>query len=218
MVLSSEGEARVTTERQNPEPLQEHRLRPTDWEETYRQHAWDYLAALAETPRYSAVAGYVHKLACRRHVLDAGCGEGMLIEYLDMNRLHYTGFDVSPTAIDRARQRYGGAYFVCCSLDDFTPPHGERYDLIIFNEVLTSLKNSIEILNRFYTFLQPSGHIIISQFQNSNPNSNACIFTQMLEAEIAAGRYPVVSNSEVQNCETGRRWRVYCLGDLRSAG
>jgi 2-polyprenyl-3-methyl-5-hydroxy-6-metoxy-1,4-benzoquinol methylase len=208
----------VTTEQQNPEPSQEHRLPPINWDETYRQHAWDYLAGIGETPRYSAVAGYVLKLVRRGHVLDAGCGEGLLLEYLNIDRIRYTGFDISPTAIHRACQRYRSANLFSCSLDDFAPPAGDRYDIIIFNEVLTSLERSTEILNRFYTFLQPSGHIIISQFQHPDPNSNACIFTQKLEGEIAAGRYPVVAKSEVLNCQTGLRWKVYCLGDSRRVG
>lgn len=190
--------------------------KPRDWDASYRQGDCDYFAGIAETPRYAAVAGYVHKFVQEGYILDAGCGEGGLLEYLGLSRLQYTGFDLSPTAIDRARQRYRGINLICCSLDEFVPRQGERYDVIVFNEVLTSLKNSIEILNRFYTFLQPSGHIVISQFQNSDPDSNAFIFTQIFEAEIAAGRYPVVAKSEVLNCETGRRWRVYCLGDLRA--
>jgi 2-polyprenyl-3-methyl-5-hydroxy-6-metoxy-1,4-benzoquinol methylase len=204
--------------RRDLESAQQRSPSAVDWETTYRQHDWDYLAGIAEVPRYSVVAGYAHKLARRGRILDAGCGEGVLLEYLDIDRFQYTGFDLSPTAIDRARRRYEGGNLLCCSLDDFTPLQGRRYDLIIFNEVLTSLKNSIAVLNRFYSFLQPSGHVIISQFQNSDPNSNAFIFTQIFEAEIAAGRYPVVATSEVLNCETGRRWRVYCLGDLPRAG
>jgi 2-polyprenyl-3-methyl-5-hydroxy-6-metoxy-1,4-benzoquinol methylase len=206
----------LSDERRDPDPSWQRCPSSPDWDATYRQHAWDYLAGIAEAPRYSAVAGYAHKLAHRGHILDAGCGEGVLLDYLAIDRFQYTGFDLSPTAIDRARRRHGSADLLVCSLEDFAPPEGVRYDLIVFNEALTSLKNPIELLNRFYAFLQRSGHVVISQFQNSEPNSNALIFTQTFEKEIAAGRYPVVAKSEVLNCETGRRWRVYCLGVLRA--
>jgi 2-polyprenyl-3-methyl-5-hydroxy-6-metoxy-1,4-benzoquinol methylase len=208
----------MSIEQKNSAPSPEHRPSPIDWEQSFRQHAWDHLAGIAETPRYSAVAGYVHKLLHRGHILDAGCGEGLLIEYLDLGRYRYTGVDLSSTAIHRARQRHSAANLLSCSLEDFAPAGDDRYDLIIFNEVLATLKNAIAMLKQFYRFLQPSGHVIISQFQNADPNSNAFIFTHKLDEEIEAGGYPVVAKSEVLNCETGLRWKVYCLGNLRRPG
>lgn len=193
--------------RQKPIPV-------ADWDRTYREGNWDYLSSIAETPRYATIAGYVHKLVGHGNILDAGCGEGLLIDYLDIGRLRYTGFDLSPTAIDRARKRYGGVTLFSCSLDDFRPANGEKYDVIVFNEVLTSLDRSILILNRFFAFLTPSGHIVISQFQNSNPNSNANIFTTALDAEIAAGRYHVTAKSQTRDCATGLCWNAYCLANL----
>lgn len=203
----------MTTDRKGSEPFPSR-----DWDAAYRRHAWDYLGGIAETPRYSAVAGYAHKLVRRGHILDAGCGEGLLLDYLDIDRFRYTGFDLSPTAIARARRRNVDGNLLCCSLDDFTAPQGTLYDLIIFNETLTSLKNAIEILNRFYAFLQPSGHVVISQFQNPDPNSDAFVFTELFEREVAAGRYPLAAKSEVTDCATGARWRVYCLGTMPQAG
>lgn len=199
----------------------ESRQKPTpvaDWDLTYREGNWDYLASIAETPRYAAVAGYVHKLVRHGCVLDAGCGEGLLVDYLDLGRLTYTGFDLSTTAIDRARKRYSGVTLFPCSLDEFAPANGEKYDIIVFNEVLTSIDRSHEILDRYFTFLAPSGHIVLSQFQNSNPTSNASIFTGTLEAEIAAGRYHVAARSQTLNCDTGFSWNVYCLDGSQRNG
>lgn len=200
----------VTIEQPNPQPPPDHRLRPVDWEETFRQHAWDFLADIAETPRYAVVAGYVHKLMHRGHVLDAGCGEGVLLQYLDISRFHYTGFDLSPTAIDRARQRYDVAKFASSPIETFIPPENEKYDIIIFNEVLSQIEHPIKELDRFFTFLKPGGHVIISLFQ-SRPEGMGAITTRMLEAELAARRMASVAAAEVLNCDTGLRWKIYCL-------
>jgi 2-polyprenyl-3-methyl-5-hydroxy-6-metoxy-1,4-benzoquinol methylase len=217
--MGNGGRTALSIERHDAEPPREEKQAPgVNWDQTFREGKWEYLHSIAETPRYAAVAGYVHKLLRKGNLLDAGCGEGLLVDYLDINRIRYTGFDLSPTAIHRAREQYGALTFLPCSFDDFTPPGRETYDVIVFNEALTSLERPIEILNRFYAFLRPSGHIIISQFQHPDPNSNAMVFTRALGVEIAAGRYLDVTKSEVLNCETGLRWRVYCLGDLRRSG
>lgn len=208
----------MTIEQQNPEPSQEHRRSPIDWEETFRQHAWDYLAGIGETPRYSVVAGYIHKLMRRGHILDAGCGEGVLIDYLDLSRIEYTGFDLSPTAIDRARQRYDVVNLVSSPIETFIPPENEQYDIIVFNEVLSQVEHPIKELDRFSTFLKPGGHVIISLFQSPRPEASGAVATRMLEAEIAARRIAPVAAAEVLNCDTGLRWKIYCLRGTQTDG
>jgi 2-polyprenyl-3-methyl-5-hydroxy-6-metoxy-1,4-benzoquinol methylase len=73
-------------------------------------------------------------------VLDAGCGEGLLLDCLALDRFTYTGCDLSPTAIERARKRHNTANLVACSSDAFEPARGEQYDAIVLNEVLATLE------------------------------------------------------------------------------
>jgi 2-polyprenyl-3-methyl-5-hydroxy-6-metoxy-1,4-benzoquinol methylase len=207
----------LSGEHRDPDSSQNRSPSSIDWEETFRQHRWDYLAEIGETPRYSAVAGYIHKLVRRGRILDAGCGEGVLIDYLDPSRIEYTGFDLSPTAIDRARQRYCVGNLCSCPIETFIPPENERYDVIVFNEVLSQVEHPIEEIDRFSTFLKPRGHVIISLFQSPRPEARGVFVTRMLETEIAARRITPVAAAEVLNCETGLRWRVYCLGSMREA-
>jgi len=185
-----------------------------DWEESFRCGTWDYLAEIGETPRYAAVAGYVHKLLRRGRILDVGCGEGVLLDYLDLSRIEYSGFDVSPTAVERARRRRADAKLFVGSMDEFEPPAAEQYDVIVFNEALSTVRWPIATLRRFHPFLRPSGHMVISQFQNPNAQSNGARFTRMFKAEIEAGRMHPIMTSEVLNCDNGLRWTIYCLGAL----
>jgi 2-polyprenyl-3-methyl-5-hydroxy-6-metoxy-1,4-benzoquinol methylase len=208
----------VTIERKNAEPSQTHRPAGVDWDETFRQHAWDYLAGIGETPRYSTVAGYVHKLVHRGHILDAGCGEGVLIDYLNLSRLEYTGFDLSPTAIDRARQRYDLVNLVSSPIESFIPPEREQYDIVVFNEVLAQVEHPLKELARFSTFLKPGGHFIISLFQSPRTEARGTVATHMLEAEIVTGRISPVAAAEVLNCVTGLRWKIFCLRGAQTHG
>ena len=72
------------------------------WETQYAAGKWEYLRHPAELGRYALLEGYIKKLGLTR-ILDIGCGEGILLEYLwpyayDL----YVGVDVSATALQRA--------------------------------------------------------------------------------------------------------------------
>jgi 2-polyprenyl-3-methyl-5-hydroxy-6-metoxy-1,4-benzoquinol methylase len=183
-----------------------------DWDATFRNGQWNNLGSLNQTARHAVVAGYINKLAPRGHIVDAGCGEGVLIDYLDLGRIQYTGFDLSPTAIERAKEAYPNAGLLSCSIEEFTPPDGVQFDLITFNDSLSTLEAPVEMIDRYFSFLRPGGHVIVSQFQPPDPIANGALFTRMFEAELEAGRYRVLVRSEVLNRDTGQRWRSYCLG------
>ena len=208
----------MTIEQKNPGSPQERPFSLIDWEATFQQHSWDYLAEIGETPRYSVVAGYIHKLMRRGHILDAGCGEGVLIDYLDLSRIEYSGFDLSPTAIDRARQRYAVVNLISSPIETFIPPANEHYDIIVFNEVLSQVEHPIKELDRFSTFLRPGGHVIISLFQGARPQARGAVATRVLETEITARRIAAVAAAEVLNCDTGLRWKVFCLRGTQTDG
>jgi 2-polyprenyl-3-methyl-5-hydroxy-6-metoxy-1,4-benzoquinol methylase len=208
----------LSCERRDPNSSQQLSPNSLDWDASYRQHNWDYLAGIGETPRYSLVAGYIHKLMRRGHILDAGCGEGVLIDYLDLSRVQYSGFDLSPTAIDRARQRYDAVNLVSSPIETFVPPANEHYDIVVFNEVLSQVEHPIKELERFSAFLKPGGHFIVSLFQGARPQARGAVAARMLETEITARRMAAVAAAEVVNCDTGLRWKVYCLRGRQTDG
>jgi 2-polyprenyl-3-methyl-5-hydroxy-6-metoxy-1,4-benzoquinol methylase len=186
---------------------------PRNWEDGFRRGDWDFLAETGETPRNALMAGFVHRLVGRGRVLDVGCGEGVLLDYLDLGRIDYSGFDVSPTAVERARGRTRGAavnLFVA-SMDDFEPSHDDRFDVIVFNESLSHSSQPITTLYRNFNYLTPLGYILISQFQTFKATSDAAYFTPLLRAEMDAGRLVPSHTAEVLNCDNGIRWKIYCF-------
>jgi 2-polyprenyl-3-methyl-5-hydroxy-6-metoxy-1,4-benzoquinol methylase len=186
---------------------------PRNWEDGFCRGEWDFLAEIGEAPRNALVAGFVHRLVGSGRVLDVGCGEGVLLDYLDLGRIDYSGFDVSPTAVERARGRTRGAtvnLFVA-SMDDFEPSQGERFDMIVFNESLSHSSQPVTTLYRNFNYLTTSGYILISQFQTFKATSDAAYFTPLLKAEMDAGRLTASHTAEVLNCDNRIRWKIYCF-------
>ncbi len=69
-------------------------------------------------------------------MLEVGCGEGHQTEYLGRICQQMYGFDVSPTAVERARTRCPDAQLAACDL--YTQPFmsDDRFDLVVACEVL----------------------------------------------------------------------------------
>lgn len=73
--------------------------------------------------------------------LDIGCGEGLFAEALSEVSRHYTGVDLSKTAVQRAKSRnitLQNADFLRTDFDELEKLH-KKYDLLCFNFVLDYL-------------------------------------------------------------------------------
>jgi 2-polyprenyl-3-methyl-5-hydroxy-6-metoxy-1,4-benzoquinol methylase len=181
-----------------------------DWDATFRNGQWDYLSGVGETPRYALIAGYVRRLKRNATVLDAGCGQGILFDYLDVGASAYSGFDASETAIGQARQRAPRAQLAVCSVEEYRTDRTTTFDVVVFNEILPQVADPFGTLDRFIGILNPEGFVIISLYQNRDQRSKPAVLTSLLEREIAAGRYSVLAKSKVEN-EDELRWTIYCV-------
>lgn len=100
-------------------------------------------------------------------ILDAGCGQGRLSLPLAADGHSVTGMDLSPDAIDKARdyaQKRGLdiEYQVMdlTNLDTITP--NRKYDCIICLEVLYMAKDPWKIIRSFLKLLKKDGLLIVS--------------------------------------------------------
>jgi SAM-dependent methyltransferase len=178
------------------------RHRPEDWTRQYETGAWAYLADLSERPRYSVMVGYLAALA-PRHILDVGCGEGLLarkIRHLPFET--YVGIDFSPAPVAAARAALGDDLrltFAVADAESYQP--ATEPDAIIFSECLNYLSDPVGIIEHYSKSIASNGFIIISLFQS--PRADKA--WEMLR--------PV---AEIMDCvniahHSGKRWTIKLL-------
>lgn len=132
------------------------------WEAQYAAGRWDCLAQLPELARFSILAGYIWQLKPGGAVLDVGCGQGVLLGRLPGSAYaRYLGIDVADSAIAVARQQQNErGTFLAVDCEDYSP--AERFDVIVFNEVLCCLRDPLRAVERYARSLNPGGLLLVS--------------------------------------------------------
>ena len=96
--------------------------------------------------RYLGLIEIISQVAPCNAILDVGCGEGVFTKYLTGFAQEVVGIDVSPTAIERAKERAPRASFHCVALEDF---HAERrFDLVVAVEMLYYVESVDAVLEK----------------------------------------------------------------------
>jgi SAM-dependent methyltransferase len=112
------------------------------FEEIYQQKAWvvkhNNPSSLSGPGSFTTATGLYHEFLKEflernqiRTVVDYGCGDNGVYDGFDWSDVEYTGYDVSQTAIDLARERRPNATFVCAETLDLPPA-----DLLIVKDVM----------------------------------------------------------------------------------
>ena len=168
------------------------------WEAQYADGRWDYLARLSELSRYSVLVGYICHLRPGGVVLDAGCGQGVLLSRLpDFAYSKYVGIDVSETAIAAARELENGPRSLLVSdCESYTP--GEPFDVIVFNEVLYCLRDPLAVVQRYTRSLRADGVVLVSMCTAARGAS--AIFERLI------AEYSPVDQTRVTHGQTGLSW------------
>jgi SAM-dependent methyltransferase len=161
---------------------------------------WDYLGRPHELGRYSLLAGYCRYFGTAdSRILDLGCGEGLLRGQLD-SFSQYLGVDISPTAVDRARQRWqdNRTSFL---VGDFTATPN-TFDIVIANEVLQLLPDPDFFLEGVFKRTKPGGYFLVSIHHDTPRN-------RRLWRRINDG-FSCKDVVKVKSENARRTWRVAC--------
>jgi ubiquinone biosynthesis O-methyltransferase len=106
-------------------------------------------------------------------ILDFGCGAGTLSLYLASKGYDVTGVDISPKAIELAKQ---SAKYMNISNVNFTElsnfkKNKEKYDLIISIEVIEHVPNDLKLLHNLYLMIKKRGYLYLT-----TPSLNAPLY------------------------------------------
>jgi trans-aconitate methyltransferase len=147
-----------------------------EWEAEYQRGLWSRLQGSQEYARYRLVSGFIQPDAKPIKLLDVGCGEGVILKHLDLGRIEqYTGVDLAQAALDQITPKRPQDRHVRSSVEDYMP--ADKWDVILFNEVLYYTSDPVSQLKRFEGSLTAGGCFVISMYRKRNPLSwnNRCI-------------------------------------------
>jgi 2-polyprenyl-3-methyl-5-hydroxy-6-metoxy-1,4-benzoquinol methylase len=97
-------------------------------------------------------------------VLDVGCGRGILGAALRDRGWSVCGIELHPVAVEGARKRLDRV--IPADLGDFERVEaelgGERYDVLVFSDVLEHMPDPSGILRHYLRWLRPGGRVLVS--------------------------------------------------------
>jgi 2-polyprenyl-3-methyl-5-hydroxy-6-metoxy-1,4-benzoquinol methylase len=178
------------------------------WEKQYTGTEWDFLSSEGEKAHYEALLIQVKNARSIETILDIGCGEGVLYDYLKPSLsipFGYHGIDISETAVAKGAEKYPGIDFKIVDYD-FERIDG-RFKLIIFNEVLYYFVKPIKIiLKAVNENLATDGIMIVSMYDDKNGRNNH--IWKNIDSNFKVLLHNVVSNSE------GDIWNIKTITTL----
>ena len=108
--------------------------------------------------KFRQIAGYV---PARSTVLDIGCGAGELVLALREKNCVVDGMDLNLNRLGGNRSIYRTFFEQDIETFDFTAS-GEKYDVVIFSDVLEHLQQADRVLTESKEILKKGGKLVIS--------------------------------------------------------
>ena len=183
-----------------------------DWEEQYKSGRWQYLHEAREMGRYALIASYIRAFTERPRVLDLGCGEGILAEYLEWVGIeHYVGLDVSPTAVAAAKVDPAKSTMIAADMQTHEFPARERFDAIVFNEVLSYPQAPMQVVDKYRLLLSPEGIVVVSMWHAPEPNSPYRRKCDAVWQALDSGPWKRLDEMAITKIPSGRVWRLRAM-------
>jgi 2-polyprenyl-3-methyl-5-hydroxy-6-metoxy-1,4-benzoquinol methylase/O-antigen/teichoic acid export membrane protein len=143
-------------------------------------------------------------------ILDAGCGQGYLVHALRRCGFEAFGVDVSKTAVNAAREKFGD-YFFASDIGAFAESHTRRYDAILAFELIEHLKDPLNCLNLLLRLLGPEGVLLLTTPNRDYYRKDAVWHTELPPVHtVWLGRKGIVALA----ARTGCAYRMTNLADF----
>jgi 2-polyprenyl-6-hydroxyphenyl methylase/3-demethylubiquinone-9 3-methyltransferase len=109
-----------------------------------------------------------------KHVIDVGCGGGILAESMASHGAIVTGIDMgeAPLAVARLHQHESGVNvdYHRTTAEEFAAQHSGKFDVVTCMEMLEHVPEPASVINACATLVKPGGHVFFSTL-NRNPKS-----------------------------------------------
>ncbi len=176
------------------------------WDQEYQDGRWDFLHKLREAPRYGAIAAYLMQAKRPYRLLDVGCGDGVLMQYLHPAWLSgYVGVDLAQTALDRFQGLPAGGVTRCADLATYQPEG--QFDAILFNEVLFFTADPAAELGRYRKALTPGGVMIVSLYVKDSGGAKATL--DAVHSALTGPDWTLLDHCRLTTLGKGTRWQLY---------
>jgi len=199
------------------------------WDVEYKKGKWEKLALSPIERSRSALLINYYNVYCGKNngtILDVGCGEGVLVDFLqDKQRPLYTGLDLSKEAIRQAQLKRGGGgvKFNVSSIEAFKSD--QKWHMIVFSEVLYYTDHK-KVIAQFLPFLHNQGVFAVTSWYKEN-HEFTTLMTRTIFEDIASVM-ELVDQVEIKgwskqshkNKLKGSNWGevVWRIGIFRRAG
>lgn len=155
-----------------------------DFDKTRKKHLWPELEDFSREIKKGA------------RVLDAGCGNGRLLEAFKDKQIDYLGLDSSSTLLELARRNYPQHNFLEMDLLATTANRESAdfkngFDLIFCLAVLQhipSFELRVQVLKKLKSWLVPGGRLIISNWNLWQSTKRVLIYRQIFKKVIGLNK------------------------------
>ncbi|WP_287152937.1 class I SAM-dependent methyltransferase [Candidatus Solincola tengchongensis] len=154
----------------------------------YRWDAEDYRSFSSQQKKWGLELMDKLHLRGDEHVLDLGCGDGLLSAMLAKRvpRGSVLGVDISPEMIDHARRSYPSSHYPnlawevadACQLD-----FCECFDVVFSNAVLHWIRDQSAALEGIARALKPGGFLLAQMAGRGNAAEVACMLVSLMASE-----------------------------------
>lgn len=101
-----------------------------------------------------------------KHVLDVGCGGGILTESLAKTGAHATGIDLASDVLNVAREHANAQQltidYQCIAIETFALQHPHTFDAITCMELLEHVPDPQQVISACKQLLKPNGILFLS--------------------------------------------------------
>ncbi|MFA5644173.1 MAG: methyltransferase domain-containing protein [Patescibacteria group bacterium] len=161
-------------------------------ENNYEEIAEDFNIS-RQKPLHSEVLEILKSLeATKQKILDLGCGNGRLLEFLPDN-IDYLGVDNSKKLLDLARQKYkkNGVRFVYKNILNLDQLEENNFNLVFCLAVFHHLPGDslrLSFLNKIYDKIDKDGLLVISVWKLRSKNRFNYLFLKSFLKQFFKGR------------------------------